>query len=514
MKRFGRWGSTLLLLVTALSTRATITPGQDTLPKTLLIFFDGLRPDYITPDLMPNLYKFRNAGFYGSHHHSVYPTLTRVNATSYSTGSYPMNNGIMGNEVFFPGIDSSHSLNTAVGALLDSIKVHTADHLVTAISLGEALQAVGSKLFIFSDGSQGQAYLQNHKLSGGAIIHTEMIRPDSLKPSVIAALGPQPAYEDLNRPRHKWITDAYFRFGLTAEEPLVSAIWYADPDETAHGKGIGAPMTNECLRVIDHEFGRILDTLKARRLDGSVNILISSDHGFVTRVGTDAHWPQPLLIEKGLKKDKDSDDVVFADGAIYVKDHDPERIRQIVAVLQEQDFIGGVFTKAEWPGSLYGWVPGTLSLDAVHWNHPDRAADILVTDYWDDKKNTYGYAGTSYYGGGPGSHGGFSPYEVNIALIAGGPSFKRATRSTLPTSNVDLIPTILHLYHLPVPTSSQGRIMYEILKHTPMPSADKVVKDTIRASAPIKGGKYEMMLERSIYGTHQYLNYTRVVRGR
>ena len=70
--------------------------------RTLVVFFDGLRPDYITEQNMPNLYAFSKLGCYGKQHHSVFPTVTRVNASSFSSGSYPGTHGLMGNTVYFP----------------------------------------------------------------------------------------------------------------------------------------------------------------------------------------------------------------------------------------------------------------------------------------------------------------------------------------------------------------------------------------------------------------------------
>lgn len=481
----------------------------DSFPRTILLFFDGLRPDYITEKTMPNLYRLKKSGSYGKRHHSVYPTFTRVNASSYSSGSYPATNGIMGNEVYFPEIDKAHSLNTSVANLLDRITAATGNNLLTALSLGEILQSSGSRMMVFSDGSQGQAYLQNHKVSGGAIINTELILPEFFREQVIREMGSPPAFEELNRPRHKWITDAFFRYGLAPDGPLVSAIWYADPDETAHSTGVGSPLTMECLKIVDNELGRILQTLKERHLEESYNIIISADHGFITRYGTE--WPQEFLIKRGLKKDKDSDDVVLADGAIYVKDRDSSKIRQIVAALQEQDWVGGIFTRGAKPGSLQGWVQGTLSFESVHWDHPERAADILVTDYWNDRVNAYGYPGASYLGGGPASHGGFSPYEVHIALIASGPSFKRSYESELPTSNVDIVPTILHLYGLPVPPVMDGRVMHELFKGNKQPNP-KLKIETIKAAARSKSGLYKLNLQRSVLGKYIYLDFAQVIR--
>jgi hypothetical protein len=42
----------------------------------LLIVIDGLRPDYVTADVMPNLTALGKRGVVFNRHHSVYPTVT------------------------------------------------------------------------------------------------------------------------------------------------------------------------------------------------------------------------------------------------------------------------------------------------------------------------------------------------------------------------------------------------------------------------------------------------------
>src|SRR5574339_444204 len=78
----------------------------------LLIVVDGLRPDYVTPDIMPALTALAKRGVVFNRHHSVYPTVTRVNASSISTGAYPETHGLMGNSVFFPRVEPGAFLDT------------------------------------------------------------------------------------------------------------------------------------------------------------------------------------------------------------------------------------------------------------------------------------------------------------------------------------------------------------------------------------------------------------------
>jgi predicted AlkP superfamily pyrophosphatase or phosphodiesterase len=97
--RGGRWRfvvATVLLAVSA--ARCSSTPPR----RHLLIVVDGLRPDYVTSEVMPNLTALGKRGVVFTRHHSVYPTVTRVNAASISTGAYPETHGLMGNTIYFP----------------------------------------------------------------------------------------------------------------------------------------------------------------------------------------------------------------------------------------------------------------------------------------------------------------------------------------------------------------------------------------------------------------------------
>ncbi|MFI5129352.1 MAG: alkaline phosphatase family protein [Chitinophagales bacterium] len=477
--------------------------------RTLIVFFDGLRPDYITPAGMPNVYAFSKTGCYGKQHHSVFPTVTRVNASSYSTGSYPATHGLMGNTVYFPQVDNKKGLNTGNAEELNKINKATNGHLLTAVSLGEVLQSVGAKMMVFSSGSTGQAMMQNHTVSGGAVINPSMILPETLKGTIVNDIGAIPPAGKPNTKRHRWITDALIKYGLTLDGPLVSAIWFSDPDGAAHSDGIGSVNAVQSIKDVDEQFGRIIATLKAKDLTRYFNIIISTDHGFITNVGKESL--AGFLIKQGFKKDSTSQDVIVAEGAIYIKDHNKEILKKIVSALQSEEWVGAIFTKGKKAGDVKGFVEGTLSFESIHWNHPDRSADILVDENWDDRVNNAGYAGTSFSRGVAG-HGGLSPYEVHIALLAAGPSFKKAFEGNLPTSNVDIVPTILHIHQIPIPASMDGRVVNEFLiedGQSKLPESKIQVTET---TVKQPWGTYKLMLERSVLGKHEYVNYAKVIR--
>lgn len=476
--------------------------------RTLIVFFDGLRPDYITADIMPHLYAFKQKACYGTQHHSVFPTVTRVNSASYSTGSYPATHGLMGNTVFFPQVNKVKGLDTGEAEELNKINRATDGHLLTTTSLGEILQQAGEKMMVFSSGSTGQALLQNHTVSGGAILNPGMILPAAMEAEVVNAVGPVPPYTKPNAARHAWVANAFMKYGMAPDGPLVSAIWFSDPDGAAHSDGIGSPLALKALGIVDSEFGRIIDSLEHSGLLPHFNILISTDHGFVTYAGKED--VASFLVKEGLKQSKESEDIVVSEGAVYVKNHDTAVIRAIVQRLQAQDWVGPLYTKGQRPGSMQGAVPGTLSFESVHWNHA-RSGDILVAPNWDDRKNNAGYAGTSTSRGVAG-HGGCSSYEIHIPFIVSGPAFKQVAESKLPSSNVDIVPTVLALYRLPVPASMDGRVLQELFKNTAGKSVSAARVNTIEVKAAYGGGTYKLLLETSNIGKYRYINYAKVTR--
>jgi predicted AlkP superfamily pyrophosphatase or phosphodiesterase len=475
--------------------------------KTLIVFFDGLRPDYITREQMPNLYAFAEKASSGKHHHSVFPTVTRVNSASYATGSYPGTHGLLGNSVYFPEVNPAKSTGTTYEDLA-KVSAAISGPLLTAVSLGEILASAGEKMMVFSSGTTGQAFLQNHTVGGGAIINPGLILPESFAPQVKADIGELRKDASDKYKKHRWITDALLRYGLDPSGPLVSAIWFSDPDGAAHEHGIASEEAVSAIGYVDSQFGRILETMKTRGLSEQYNVIISTDHGFVTHIGKQGL--ADFLIREGLKKDKESDDVVTAEGAIYVKDHNPETIKNIVAALHNQEWVGAVFTRAKKKGDMKGWVEGTLSFDAIHYGHPTRAGDILVAMNWNDDKNEKGVAGTDYSGGVAG-HGGSSPYEINIALFAKGPDFKEGFTGTLPTSNVDITPTVLSVYGLPVPPKMDGRVLSEFLKKSAK-STSNFKKARVSTAVSYPWGTYSLSLEMSVLGKYKYVNYTKTER--
>src|SRR5437868_3253920 len=88
----------------------------------LVIVVDGLRPDYVTNDVMPRLTRLGQRGIVFTAHHSVLPTVTRVNASSFVTGAYPETHGIMGNTIYVPSASATRTFDTGERQDLEAVE--------------------------------------------------------------------------------------------------------------------------------------------------------------------------------------------------------------------------------------------------------------------------------------------------------------------------------------------------------------------------------------------------------
>lgn len=475
----------------------------------LVIVVDGLRPDYVTPEVMPRLVRLGQRGTVFRSHHAVFPTVTRVNASSFVTGAYPETHGLLGNTVYIPKADAIKGLDTGERANLEAIE-RAETTLLTAPSLSEILKPAGKTLLAVSSGSTGSAYLLNHTRATGGIIHYEYVTPAALAARSAVVLGPAPAHATPNDPRNQYAIDAFLKVGLDEIHPDVTFMWLNDPDGTAHAKGMGAELTLKSLALVDGGIGRIEDTLRAKGLLDRTNILVTSDHGFSTHLGA-AGLRLNALVEPFARPMPDgSKDIVVSEGAIHLRSSADKmsRVSAIVAALQKRPEIGAIFTRPQADGGVEGSVAGTLSFDVARWNHP-RSGDILVSANWTSETNAAGVAGRTTDGGVAG-HGTSSPYDIHNTLIAAGPDFREHAVSEVPTANVDIAPTLLRLLGMkPAPTMT-GRVIEEALRTGP-PIASIVVEHVVK-TVKTADGSYELSAHESRVAGHAYLDFTRRIR--
>src|SRR5271169_6344389 len=118
-RMFNRRLSEIIATLFVLALVAAPTRAQDAVPRhrgrgriVLLMVWDGLRPDFVTQRDTPNLFRLAREGVRFDRHHSIFPTLTMVNATALATGAPPGVNGLEGNSFYLaPSADTPASIS-------------------------------------------------------------------------------------------------------------------------------------------------------------------------------------------------------------------------------------------------------------------------------------------------------------------------------------------------------------------------------------------------------------------
>ena len=185
----------------AFAAACTLAAGaQSPAPRThLVIVVDGLRPDYVTTAVMPRLFRLGQRGTLFAAHHSVFPTVTRVNAPSFVTGAYPETHGVLGNTIYLPAVDATTGLDTGLKASLEAVE-RAEGRLLTAPTLGELLRPAGKTVLAASSGSAGVSWLLNSALPTGAIVHYDFARPADVAALAGRVLGAPPPAATPNDP--------------------------------------------------------------------------------------------------------------------------------------------------------------------------------------------------------------------------------------------------------------------------------------------------------------------------
>lgn len=165
---------------------------------------------------------------------------------------------------------------------------------------------------------------------------------------------------------------------------------------------------------------------------------------------------------------------------LFVRDHDPATVKAAVVSLQSRPQFGAIFVS-----DRYGPVTGTLPMSLIQTEHAGnvRAPDIIVSFNFDESVSVAGKSGISYASSinRRGDHGSFSPIDTHISLLVSGPDFKFGFRDSLPTSNVDIAPTVARILGFSMP-QAQGRVLEEASVAGPSVTEFSVLNKTLKSS--------------------------------
>ena len=306
--------------------------------RTIVMVWDGLRPDSINPTDTPRLYALREAGVNFADNHSTYPTFTMMNGAAFASGSFPKSSGFYGNSFWTPP-QAGAAVPIPVGksaananqnyadpvftedyAVLATLNEYYGGQLLLVKSLFKTAQEAG--LTTLALGKSGAAYIQDLG-RGGLFVDENTVLPQSLatelqaagfalpantvfsqapgavvlgagngnptaRPNVLSFTLPngvpardptdstQGATEDAS---NKYMLGLFTQYILPKKLPDLSVIWFRTPDSSEHAYGPGSANHRKALASQDARLGELQAALKANGLEATTNLIVVSDHG-------------------------------------------------------------------------------------------------------------------------------------------------------------------------------------------------------------------------------------------
>jgi arylsulfatase A-like enzyme len=508
----------------------------------ILYVADGLRAGMVTEENAPTMTELMQRGVRFTNPHSLFPTFTTANASAMATGHYLGDTGDFSNNIHVDfkvqGAQQSPVAPVENNDVLGELDKHYGGNYLNEETILKLARDAGYSTAAM--GKLGPTLIFDHTERSGtrtvivddATGHKSGIPlSDEVKQRLTAAQIPleAPRAKVVNKDQQMWLTDvatkALVPMFKQRGKPFLLVFWSRDPDVSQHGQkdgserlvpGINGPSSLAAIRNADDTLARLLAALKEQGLDGTTDVILTSDHGFSTiskesatsyaatqtyKDVTPGLLPSgfvaiDLAHDLGLKLYDPNDNnaplgpgriqskpgallgddpekpqaIVVGNGGsdlIYLPNKDKAFAAKIVAALSRQDYTSGVFVD-----DTLGRIPGTLPLSAIGLQGSSvtpRPAIVVnfrsfSTGCPDPTTCGVEIADTALKQG-QGMHGSFSRADTRNTMGAAGPSFRQKFESTAPASNADLGKTIVHLMGLKAQDKGKlaGRVLTEAL---------------------------------------------------
>ena len=514
------------MIVCGLCTPGSAAQVSNQTHHVVVVVWDGMRPDFISEQNTPTLWKLAHEGVTFRNHHSVYPSATMVNGTAIVTGVYPGKNGIVANHVYRPEIDPRHAIDVELPSVVNKGDDVSGGKYISVPTIAEFVRRAGGRTMIATaktvgllldrhveitsadiDSASLLAERETMKMKGSTLLFDGKSLPGSALAPISDALGPFPSG---HLQRDTWttkaLTDVLWKDGV----PALSILWLGEPDLTQHESAPGAPAALAAIKASDENLAAVLSALDRKKARETTDLLIVSDHGFSTiKRSIDL---QKILNDAGFSakteftdEPKTGDIMLAGNGGsvlFYVIGHDETLTRRLIEFLQQSDFAGVIFTRKP--------LQGTFVLEQAMIQN-DHAPDVVMAFRWNDSKNQFGVPGMIdadwQRAAGKGTHATLSRFDMHNTLIAAGPDFRRGEADDLPSGNVDLAPTILRILGITSLRQLDGRILSEAMTHSDAATATlKPENKVIEATKAFPSGSWRQSLQISRVGSAIYLD--------
>lgn len=476
--------------------------------QVVLVIWDGMRPDFVSEENTPTLWKLGQQGVVFHNNHSVYFSATNVNGVALATGMYPAHNGLIANHEFRPQIDGRKPIDVENPGVVRKGDEVSKGRYLAAPTIAELVQKAGGRSVIAAAKTVGLLHDRPRQVpfaNGSVTLSAGEAWPNESMPGILRTLG---IFPKEHTDRDIWTTRALIEVLWKDAVPPFSVLWLGQPDMSQHQTTVGTPEAIRAMKGSDDNLAKVLSALTQRQVAKTTDLFVVSDHGFST-IQRKIELPSILKragfdVTTELNADPAPGEILIVGGGgsvlFYVVKHDTAIVHRLVEFLQQSDFAGVIFTREP--------VEGTFPLTEAQIDTPD-APDVVMSFRWNDQPNEYGIRGMIdadwQRAAGKGTHATLSRFDMHNTLIASGPDFWHGQNVYSPTGNVDVAPTILQILQIKSPAPMDGRVLTEALVNGSGAPATADSK-TIEAGRQFRGGEWRQYLRTSQVGTTVYLD--------
>lgn len=480
----------------------------------VVVVWDGMRPDFVTKENTPTLWKLSGEGVTFRNHHAVYPSATNVNGTALVTGVYPGKNGVIANHAYRPEIDRRRAIEVETPAAVQKGDELSAGKYISVPTIAELVQRAGGRTAIATTKTVGLLLDRQvgfgpseARVKNSVTLFAGKTLPSSTLAPITGALGPFPSnHLQQDTWTTKTLTDFLWKDGV----PAFSILWLGEPDLTEHESAPGAPAALSAIKSSDQNLAAVLAALDRHHAREATDVFVLSDHGFSTiersvdlrKILKDAGFEAKTEFKDEPKRGEimlagNGGSVLFY---VIPQARNATITRRLVEFLQQSDFAGVIFTKEP--------MQGTFGLDQAKIDN-QHAPDVVMAFRWNDSKNQFDVPGMInadwQRGAGKGTHATLSRFDMHNVLITAGPDFRRGQGNDLPSGNVDLAPTILRILGITAPQQLDGRILSEAMAGASIPKPNTETK-TVEVKKDFAAGTWRQSLKISRVGSTIYLD--------
>lgn len=432
------------------------------MPRFVLLAFDGLRPDMVSPEATPHLAALAAAGTRFANARSVFPSETRVATPSLITGCRPGGHGMVANTVFDAAVAPDRLLRSKLVEDVMAMSQGSESPLLKP-TLGERLAEAGLSFALVSAGTAGAARLLHPAAERLGLFRWNVEDTEGPTATLLRErFGPTPPHAVPNIARLRHAARILFEHVLPERRPDVTLVWLSEPDISFHWGGLLAPHSREALRAADAILGDLVAWRDAQPDASEIVLGVLSDHGHVTgrgKLSLEAELRRAgFRVGTGLAPEVD---VVVAPAAapgLWFRD----------AVLAPQ--VADWLAMQPWCGPLLARDPAILPAGAalplsLLGSAHRRSADLVVTFAGSEAADEWGLPGHAPFDApdvpeGGGMHGGLHRAELATVLVLQGGPARRGAVAEAPCDLTDIAPTVLHLLGLGT-DGMEGRALRE-----------------------------------------------------